>query len=216
MRGNDDRFEVDDGLGQIEAEMKRPRTEREESVAHAEDLGYQVEVLRAKLHDLRRQLATPVSTASAAKPSRCSATPNCRPSRSARTPSAQVAESRAHTQRLMQEAQQRSAQFEADWQAELAARRRRLDEELIRTPGSRPRPAAARTRPVAEQVTRQPTNAPAGGRRPGPAPKPSSGCSPRRPREEPSPPAGQSVRRRAPRAGRRGHRAGPCAQARWP
>ena len=38
--------------------MERLKTEREKAVQHAEDLGYQVEVLRAKLHEARRTLAS--------------------------------------------------------------------------------------------------------------------------------------------------------------
>ena len=56
MRGND-RYEVEDHLSQFEAEMDRTRKERDKTVQHAEDLAYQVEVLRAKLHEARRQLA---------------------------------------------------------------------------------------------------------------------------------------------------------------
>ena len=48
----------DDHLSRFEAEMDRLKTEREKAVQHAEDLGYQVEVLRAKLHEARRNLAT--------------------------------------------------------------------------------------------------------------------------------------------------------------
>ena len=36
--------------------MERLKTEREKAIQHAEDLGYQVEVLRAKLHEARRTL----------------------------------------------------------------------------------------------------------------------------------------------------------------
>ncbi|MEI5134300.1 hypothetical protein RB199_21595 [Streptomyces libani] len=57
MRGND-RYEADDHLSQFEAEMERLKTERDKAVQHADDLGYQVEVLRAKLHEARRNLAT--------------------------------------------------------------------------------------------------------------------------------------------------------------
>ncbi|MFE7121466.1 hypothetical protein ACFU99_39140, partial [Streptomyces sp. NPDC057654] len=56
VRG-DDRYEPEDHLSKFEAEMKRLRTEREKAVQHADDLGYQVEVLRAKLHEARRSLA---------------------------------------------------------------------------------------------------------------------------------------------------------------
>lgn len=58
MRGYD-RYEPDavmDGLSQFEAEIERLKKEREKAVQHAEDLGYQVEVLRAKLHEARRGL----------------------------------------------------------------------------------------------------------------------------------------------------------------
>ena len=48
----------DDHLSRFEAEMDRLKTDREKAVQHAEDLGYQVEVLRAKLHEARRNLAT--------------------------------------------------------------------------------------------------------------------------------------------------------------
>ena len=47
-----------DHLSRFEAEMERLKTEREKAVQHAEDRGYQVEVLRAKLHEARRSLAT--------------------------------------------------------------------------------------------------------------------------------------------------------------
>ena len=57
MRGYD-RYEVDDHLSQFEAEMERLRTERDKVVDHADDLGYQVEVLRAKLHEARCNLAS--------------------------------------------------------------------------------------------------------------------------------------------------------------
>ncbi|NUP64424.1 MAG: hypothetical protein HOW71_19860, partial [Nonomuraea sp.] len=56
MRGNDS-YRADDHLSQLEAEMERLRTERGKAVDHADDLGYQVEVLRAKLHEARRMLA---------------------------------------------------------------------------------------------------------------------------------------------------------------
>ena len=36
-----------DHLSRFEAEMERLKTEREKAIQHAEDLGYQVEVLRA-------------------------------------------------------------------------------------------------------------------------------------------------------------------------
>ncbi|WP_405520232.1 hypothetical protein [Streptomyces tsukubensis] len=48
----------DDHLSRFEAEMKRLKTEREKAVQHADDLGYQVEGLRAKLHEARRNLAS--------------------------------------------------------------------------------------------------------------------------------------------------------------
>jgi len=47
-----------DHLTRFEAEMERLKTEREKAIQHAEDLGYQVEVLRAKLHEARRTLMT--------------------------------------------------------------------------------------------------------------------------------------------------------------
>ena len=47
-----------DHLSRFEAEMERLKTEREKAIQHAEDLGYQVEVLRAKLHEARRNLAS--------------------------------------------------------------------------------------------------------------------------------------------------------------
>src|SRR5688572_11682693 len=47
-----------DSLSRFEAEMELLKTEREKAVQHAEDLGYQVEVLRAKLHEARRSLAS--------------------------------------------------------------------------------------------------------------------------------------------------------------
>src|ERR1700722_5659602 len=48
------RYEVDAHLDEIEAELARLRGERDEAVNHAEDLAYQIEVLRSKLHEFRR------------------------------------------------------------------------------------------------------------------------------------------------------------------
>ena len=45
-----------DHLSRFEAEMKRLKTEREKAIQHADDLVYQVEVLRAKLHEARRTI----------------------------------------------------------------------------------------------------------------------------------------------------------------
>ena len=84
----------DDHLSRFEAEMDRLKTEREKAVQHAEDLGYQVEVLRAKLHEARRTLAPGPPTTpqtSATRPNSCSATPRSRPTSCARTPSASCA-----------------------------------------------------------------------------------------------------------------------------
>lgn len=80
-----------DHLTRFEAEMKRLKTEREKAIQHAEDLGYQVEVLRAKLHEARRTIMSRPSfegATSAGRPSSCCATRRCRPTRSAPTPSA--------------------------------------------------------------------------------------------------------------------------------
>src|SRR3954463_3586933 len=51
-----ERAEVDH-LSRFEAEMERLKTGRDKAVQHAEARGYQVEVLRAKLHEARRALA---------------------------------------------------------------------------------------------------------------------------------------------------------------
>jgi hypothetical protein len=81
-----------DHLSRFEAEMERLKTEREKAVQHAEDLGYQVEVLRAKLHEARRSLATRPAydsgATSAIRPSSCSVMPRSRPISFASTPSA--------------------------------------------------------------------------------------------------------------------------------
>lgn len=80
-----------DHLTRFEAEMKRLKTEREKAIQHAEDLGYQVEVLRAKLHEARRTIMSrPSSTAgtSATRPNNCCAMRRCRPTSCAPTPSA--------------------------------------------------------------------------------------------------------------------------------
>src|SRR6185312_11828915 len=50
------RYEVDAHLDEMEAELTRLREERDEAVNHAEDLAYQIEVLRSKLHEFRRGL----------------------------------------------------------------------------------------------------------------------------------------------------------------
>lgn len=79
-----------DHLSRFEAEMERLKTEREKAIQHAEDLGYQVEVLRAKLHEARRTLMSRPAydgATSGTRPSRCSARPRCRPTSCARTPS---------------------------------------------------------------------------------------------------------------------------------
>src|SRR5262249_51779169 len=54
-----DRYEVEAHLDELEAHLGRVRTERDEAIAHGEDLGYQVEVLRSKLHELRRNNSGP-------------------------------------------------------------------------------------------------------------------------------------------------------------
>ncbi len=54
-----DRFSVEDQIDELEERLEQMRTERDEAVAHGEDLGYQVEVLRSKLHELRRNGAGP-------------------------------------------------------------------------------------------------------------------------------------------------------------
>ena len=108
------RYEVDAHLERFDAEIKRLTTQRDESITHAEDLGYQVEVLRAKLHDLRRQLAVPRfdSIGGQAEQLLRSAQQQAEAVRS--DAERQVAQSRAETQRIYREATDRSARMDSE------------------------------------------------------------------------------------------------------
>src|SRR2546421_8963383 len=130
VRGYDG-YEADDHLSQFEAEMERLRKERDKAVDHADDLGYQVEVLRAKLHEARRRAAQPRGYEHISHHAE-------QLLRNAQTQADQLRadaerelrEARSKTQRMLQEQAERQAQLEAQWHEEAVARRRRLDEEL--------------------------------------------------------------------------------------
>ncbi|MEU8354120.1 hypothetical protein AB0C60_33735, partial [Streptomyces sp. NPDC048845] len=128
-----DRYEADDHLSKFEAEMERLKTEREKAVQHADDLGYQVEVLRAKLHEARRTIMS--------RPAYDSADIGYQAEQLLRNAQIQadqlrtdaereLREARAQTQRLLQEQAERQARLEAELHSEAVERRRRLDEEL--------------------------------------------------------------------------------------
>lgn len=123
----------DDHLSRFEAEMDRLKTDREKAVQHAEDLGYQVEVLRAKLHEARRNLAT--------RPAHDSADIGYQAEQMLRNAQIQaeqmrtdaereLREARAQTQRILQEHAEHQARLQAELHAEAVQRRQRLDQEL--------------------------------------------------------------------------------------
>ena len=121
MRGYD-RYEADDHLSQFEAEMERLRTEREKAIDHADDLGYQVEVLRAKLHEARRQLAQPRAYDNvSAQAEQLLRTAQIQADQLRAEADAAVREARANAQRMLQEQAERQARLEAEWHAEAVA-----------------------------------------------------------------------------------------------
>ncbi|PWS43592.1 hypothetical protein DKT74_15920, partial [Streptomyces sp. ZEA17I] len=126
------RAEVDH-LSRFEAEMDRLKTDREKAVQHAEDLGYQVEVLRAKLHEARRSLAT--------RPAYDSADMGYQAEQLLRNAQIQaeqlrsdaereLREARAQTQRILQEHAEHQARLQAELHNEAVQRRQQLDQEL--------------------------------------------------------------------------------------
>src|SRR5690242_13941089 len=54
-----DRHDVEATFAEMEKELEKLRTERDETATGAEDLRYQIEVLRSKLHEQRRIAAQP-------------------------------------------------------------------------------------------------------------------------------------------------------------
>ena len=103
--------------------MERLKTEREKAVQHAEDLGYQVEVLRAKLHEARRSLAT--------------------------RPAYDSADIGYQAEQLLRNAQIQADQLRADAERELRearAQTQRILQEHAEQPGPAPGRAARRGR----------------------------------------------------------------------
>lgn len=122
-----------DHLTRFEAEMERLKKERGKAVQHAEDLGYQVEVLRAKLHEVRRNLAS--------RPAYDSADMGYQAEQLLRNAQIQadqmrsdaereLRDARAQTQRILQEHAEHQARLQAELHAEAVNRRQRLDQEL--------------------------------------------------------------------------------------
>ncbi|MGW7413105.1 hypothetical protein ACWGIG_11600, partial [Streptomyces sp. NPDC054863] len=122
-----------DSLSMFEAEMDRLKTEREKAVQHAEDLGYQVEVLRAKLHEARRNLAS--------RPAYDAADIGYQAEQLLRNAQVQadqlrtdaereLRDARAQTQRILQEHAEHQARLQAELHQEAVTRRQRLDQEL--------------------------------------------------------------------------------------
>lgn len=123
----------DDHLARFEAEMDRLKTEREKAVQHAEDLGYQVEVLRAKLHEARRTIAS--------RPAYDSADIGYQAEQLLRNAQAQaeqlrqdaereLRDARAQTQRILQEHAEHQSRLQAELHNEAVQRRQQLDQEL--------------------------------------------------------------------------------------
>src|SRR4051812_50103651 len=111
--------------------MERLRKERDKVVQHADDLGYQVEVLRAKLHEARRNLATrPAYDNMGLQADQLLRNAQIQADQLRADAERELREARAATQRLLQEQAERQSQLEGEWHAEATARRRRLDEEL--------------------------------------------------------------------------------------
>ncbi|KIF00362.1 hypothetical protein PL81_41670, partial [Streptomyces sp. RSD-27] len=122
-----------DHLTRLEAEMERLRKERGKAVQHAEDLGYQVEVLRAKLHEVRRALAS--------RPAYDGADMGYQAEQLLRNAQIQadqmrsdaereLRDARAQTQRILQEHAEHQARLQAELHNEAVNRRQRLDQEL--------------------------------------------------------------------------------------
>lgn len=122
-----------DHLSRFEAEMKRLKTEREKAIQHAEDLGYQVEVLRAKLHEARRTIMS--------RPAFDGGDIGYQAEqllRNAQTQADQLradaerelSQARAQTQRILQEHAEQAARLQAELHQEAVTRRQQLDQEL--------------------------------------------------------------------------------------
>ena len=131
MRGND-RYEADDHLSQFEAEMDRLKKEREKAVDHADDLGYQVEVLRAKLHEARRALATrPAGYDNLChQAEQLLRNAQIQADQMRTDAERELREARAQTQRLLQEQAEQQSRLESELHAEAVRRRQQLDQEL--------------------------------------------------------------------------------------
>ncbi|KWX07989.1 hypothetical protein TR74_16895, partial [Carbonactinospora thermoautotrophica] len=127
-----DRRSVADYIAQLEADLDRVRAERDDAVTRGEDLKYQVEVLRAKLHEARLQLADPQRQYAAldGRIDQMLRNAQLEAERIRQQTERELMESRAQSARLLQEAAQRTAQLESEWHAELASRRAKLEQEL--------------------------------------------------------------------------------------
>lgn len=136
--------------------MERLKTEREKAIQHAEDLGYQVEVLRAKLHEARRTLMS--------RPAYDGTDIGYQAEQMLRNAQAQadqlrseaereLSQARAQTQRILQEHAEQAARLQAELHQEAVNRRQQLDQELAEQPADR-RVARQRERGVGRAAPR--------------------------------------------------------------
>ncbi|KPC73025.1 M protein, partial [Streptomyces sp. NRRL WC-3753] len=136
MRGYEgqERHRADDHLSRFEAEMDRLKTDREKAVQHAEDLGYQVEVLRAKLHEARRALATRPHSYDTAdlgyQAEQMLRNAQLQADQMRSDAERELREVRAQTQRILQEHAEQQARLQAELHTEAVNRRQQLDQEL--------------------------------------------------------------------------------------
>lgn len=114
--------------------MERLKTEREKAVQHAEDLGYQVEVLRAKLHEARRSLATRPAYDSGGdlgyQAEQLLRNAQIQADQLRADAEREMSQARAQTQRILQEHAEQAARLQAELHQEAVARRQQLDQEL--------------------------------------------------------------------------------------
>lgn len=181
-----------DHLSRFEAEMERLKTEREKAVQHAEDLGYQVEVLRAKLHEARRSLATRPAYEGGDlgyQAEQLLRNAQIQADQLRADAEREMSQARAQTQRILQEHAEQAARLQAELHQEAVTRRQQLDQEL----GERRRPSSrmsTRTWRGRSSCAPAPSSRPGGSWR-SRAPRPTSPLPPpvRRPSGSPPRPA---------------------------
>lgn len=128
--GGYDKHDVEATFSEMEKELDKLRTARDDALTDTEDLRYQIEVLRSKLHEQRRLAAQPRFDNISGQVEQMLRNAQIQADQVRAAAERELRESRAKTARLLEEAAHRSAELEAEWHTEVGNRRQSLDREL--------------------------------------------------------------------------------------